>query len=115
MQEFTVIWTLSGTNDEFFSDEVEATDPLNAIVELTNELVGEHGTSILDLLTIVEVEAMVGGETVEGIGAEKYMELCSLAEAIWHHVPTDQWADRPPMTSSMARAAANKIEEIMRG
>jgi hypothetical protein len=45
--------------------------------------------------------------------AEVYSKLCALAEALWHHIPPDQWDDLFPATSREARAAANKILDIV--
>lgn len=45
--------------------------------------------------------------------ARVYAELCNLAEALFHHVPEDQWDDLAPFTSPYARAAASKMISIM--
>lgn len=45
--------------------------------------------------------------------AEMYTKLCNLAEALWHHIPPEEWDDLPQITSKEARAAANKILEIV--
>lgn len=113
MQNYSIVWGMDGS-DGRMSDEVPATDRLNAVVELTNELVGEHGTAILDVLVIHDVEELPG-DGVGGHEALVYAQLCHLAEALWHHAELpDDPADLFPGTSKEARQAANMMLAIVR-
>lgn len=113
LNTYSVVWNLGDEGDRF-SDEVEAIDALNAVVELTNELVGEHGTAILDELVIHDVE-LAGQDNDGGHEARVYAQLCHLAEALWHHVELpDDPADLFPGTSKEARQAASMMLRIVR-